>query len=71
MIVSDCQKYFQLKYKKGLINNGMFKYTRNPNYLGEALLYLSFAICAETLISYLILIFVWSTVFTLNIYVKE
>ena len=34
MLVSDCQKYFTLKYKKGLIQNGMFKYTRNPNYLG-------------------------------------
>jgi steroid 5-alpha reductase family enzyme len=23
----------------GLINNGMFKYTRNPNYLGEVMVY--------------------------------
>ncbi|CAD8131260.1 unnamed protein product [Paramecium sonneborni] len=35
MIVSDCQKYYTLKYKQGLIMEGMFKYGKNPNYTGE------------------------------------
>jgi steroid 5-alpha reductase family enzyme len=39
MVASDAQKYYTLKYKKGLINEGMFYATRNPNYLGEMLLY--------------------------------
>ncbi len=39
MLVSDAQKYYTLKYKKGLISDGMFYATRNPNYLGEIMLY--------------------------------
>ena len=31
MIAGDCQKYFSLKYRKGLITDGVFRYTRNPN----------------------------------------
>lgn len=40
MLLSDSQKYYTLKYKKGLISDGMMKYTRNPNYLGEVMHYL-------------------------------
>ena len=32
---SDAQKYFTLKYRKGLITEGFFSRCRNPNYLGE------------------------------------
>ncbi|KRX10373.1 hypothetical protein PPERSA_10472 [Pseudocohnilembus persalinus] len=71
MVGSDCQKFYQLKYKKGLISDGFFYYSRNPNYLGECMLYLAFAICAETYISYFILLFVWSTVFNINMKCKE
>ena len=39
MLLSDSQKYYTLKYKKGLISDGMMKYTRNPNYLGEVMIY--------------------------------
>eukprot|EP00163_Fabomonas_tropica_P022257 TRINITY_DN3883_c0_g1_i2.p1 TRINITY_DN3883_c0_g1~~TRINITY_DN3883_c0_g1_i2.p1 ORF type:complete len:123 (-),score=28.83 TRINITY_DN3883_c0_g1_i2:331-699(-) len=39
---SDMQKYVQLKLKKGLITDGLFAKTRNPNYFGELLIYLSF-----------------------------
>lgn len=35
MIASDCQRHFTLKYRKGLITGGMFRYTRNPNYLAD------------------------------------
>ncbi len=35
MMVSDGQKYFTLKYRPGLITEGMFKRVRHPNYAGE------------------------------------
>jgi protein-S-isoprenylcysteine O-methyltransferase Ste14 len=42
--VSDAQKYYTLKLHKGLITEGLFARTRNPNYLGEILVYLAFAL---------------------------
>jgi protein-S-isoprenylcysteine O-methyltransferase Ste14 len=42
--VSDAQKHYTLNLKKGLIENGLFKRTRNPNYLGEILIYGAFAL---------------------------
>ena len=42
--VSDAQKYYTLQLQKGLIEGGLFGRTRNPNYLGEILIYISFAI---------------------------
>jgi steroid 5-alpha reductase family enzyme len=41
--VSDAQKYFTLKVRKGLITDGLFARTRNPNYLGEILIYMAYA----------------------------
>lgn len=43
MMGSDGQKYFTLRLKKGLIKDGFAKYSRNPNYLGEIMIYTSFA----------------------------
>ena len=43
MMTADCQKYFTLKYHQGLIREGLFKYIRHPNYLGEIMLYASYA----------------------------
>lgn len=43
---SDAQKYFTLKYRSGLITEGFFARCRNTNYLGEILIYLSFALLA-------------------------
>jgi protein-S-isoprenylcysteine O-methyltransferase Ste14 len=63
MMVSDCQKYYILKIKPGLISNGMFARVRNPNYLGEILLYLSFSMCVGNTIAYAIPLTVWITVF--------
>eukprot|EP01060_Flectonema_neradi_P018879 TRINITY_DN25835_c0_g1_i1.p1 TRINITY_DN25835_c0_g1~~TRINITY_DN25835_c0_g1_i1.p1 ORF type:complete len:254 (+),score=34.89 TRINITY_DN25835_c0_g1_i1:68-763(+) len=40
---SDMQKHVRLQYKRGLITDLLFEKTRNPNYLGEALIYGSFA----------------------------
>ncbi|MGF7080282.1 methyltransferase family protein [Mucilaginibacter sp. UYCu711] len=44
--VGDAQKYFTLKLKKGLIEDGFFKHTRNPNYLGEILIYAGLTLVA-------------------------
>src|SRR5258706_10548653 len=44
--VSDAQKFFVLQLRKGLINDGLFARTRNPNYLGEVLIYGGFALAS-------------------------
>ena len=46
MMGSDAQKFFTLKVKRGLITDGFFARIRHPNYLGEMLLYGSFALVA-------------------------
>ena len=57
---SDCQKYFTLKYKGGLITEGLFARSRNCNYLGEILIYLSFALLPEHWLP-IIIVFCFST----------
>jgi steroid 5-alpha reductase family enzyme len=42
--VGDAQKFFVLQLRKGLIEDGLFAKTRNPNYLGEVLIYAGFAL---------------------------
>lgn len=71
MLLSDCQKYFTLKYKKGLISEGMFYVNRNPNYFGEILLYASFAVLVGKWTPWIILLTVWFVVFNLNMYLKD
>jgi steroid 5-alpha reductase family enzyme len=71
MLLSDSQKFYTLKYKKGLISDGMMKYTRNPNYLGEMALYGSFIILANDTISYIAVMQVWFIAFPLRMYLKE
>lgn len=40
---ADMQKHFHLKYRAGsLLNDGLWSRTRNPNYLGELLIYGAF-----------------------------
>jgi steroid 5-alpha reductase family enzyme len=71
MIGSDVQKYTQLKLKKGLISDGFFEKTRNPNYFGEILIYLSFAIISNNCVSYYILFTVWILLFGSSCLMKE
>jgi steroid 5-alpha reductase family enzyme len=44
--VSDAQKFFVLQVRKGLIEDGLFARTRNPNYLGELLIYSGFVLAS-------------------------
>lgn len=42
--VSDAQKYYTLQLRPGLVDTGLFARTRNPNYLGEIMTYMGYAI---------------------------
>lgn len=78
MMGSDYQKTTTLHKRKGkttiysgLISTGFFKYTRNPNYLGEILTYSSFVFCSGHVLGYLIFYIAGGLVFAMNIYVKD
>ena len=43
---ADMQKHVQLTLKPGLFYDGLWSRSRNPNYLGELLIYASFAVLA-------------------------
>lgn len=71
MMGSDAQKYFTLKVKRGLITDGFFARIRHPNYLGEMLLYGSFAALSMHWAPWAVLAFVWLAVFVPNMLAKE
>lgn len=71
MMSSDAQKYFTLRIKRGLITDGFFARIRHPNYLGEMMLYFSFALLAEHWLPWVVLAWVWLGVFLPNILGKE
>jgi protein-S-isoprenylcysteine O-methyltransferase Ste14 len=50
---SDAQKYFTLKYKPGLITEGFFARCRNPNYVGELMIYVGFAMLSMSWMGYI------------------
>ena len=52
---SDAQKHFVLQLQPGLIDDGFFARSRNTNYLGELLIYLSFALLAMHWLTYTVL----------------
>jgi steroid 5-alpha reductase family enzyme len=54
-----------------LISTGFFKNTRNPNYLGEVLIYGSFVICAGHIFSYMIFFCGSCLLFSINMYLKD
>ena len=60
---SDSQKYFTLKVKKKLIDDGFFKNIRNTNYLGEIFIYISFAMLSMSYIPFIILAIFFFIVF--------
>jgi protein-S-isoprenylcysteine O-methyltransferase Ste14 len=71
MMVSDAQKHFTLAARPGLITTGFFARVRHPNYLGEMVLYASFALVAGHWIPWLVLAWVWLALFLPNMLGKE
>ena len=68
---SDAQKHFTLKYRSGLITEGFFARCRNPNYLGEILIYLGFTILAQHWLPFLILGAFFAGIFVPNMLKKD
>ncbi len=71
MMASDGQKHFTLQHRRGLITTGWFARVRHPNYLGEMVLYASFAVVAGHWIPWLVLAWVWLALFVPNMLGKE
>jgi protein-S-isoprenylcysteine O-methyltransferase Ste14 len=71
MLSADCQKYFTLRVRRGLIDDGMFRYTRNPNYLGEMMIYGSYALLVGHWIPWAVLAWVWIGIFLPNMLNKD
>ncbi len=71
MLSADCQKYFTLRVRRGLIDDGMFRYTRNPNYLGEMMVYGSYALLVAHWIPWAVLAWVWIGIFLPNMLNKD
>jgi len=71
--VSDAQKYFVLTHQKArrLITDGLFAATRNPNYLGEIMIYAAFCLLAQHWLPWLACAYVWLTVFLPNMLAKD
>jgi len=63
MMVSDGQKYFTLKYRSGLITEGMFKRVRHPNYAGEMMIYAAYALLVQHWLPWVVLAYWWSSIF--------
>ncbi|ABW27069.1 methyltransferase family protein [Acaryochloris marina] len=68
---SDAQKYLILKYQPRLITEGFFARCRNPNYLGEMLIYLSFAMLTMHWLPFVILGGFFGAVFIPNMLKKD
>ncbi len=69
--VSDAQKYYTLQVRKGLITTGLFSRTRNPNYLGEILIYSALALMAQHWLPLLIVLGWVGGYFLRNMWAKD
>jgi protein-S-isoprenylcysteine O-methyltransferase Ste14 len=71
MMGSDAQKYFTLRVRRGLITDGFFARIRHPNYLGEMMLYGSFAALSGHWLPWVVLAWIWIGTFLPNMLRKE
>jgi protein-S-isoprenylcysteine O-methyltransferase Ste14 len=71
MLASDAQKFYTLRLKRGLITDGMFRYVRHPNYLGEMMIYAALALMVWHWFPVLLLTFIWLDMFAVNMVMKE
>jgi steroid 5-alpha reductase family enzyme len=69
---SDMQKHMSLSHRRGtLLTEGLWRTLRNPNYFGELLIYLSFALLAHHWIPLLVLAIWISAVWIPNMRKKD
>lgn len=71
VVAADVQKYSTLRIEPGLITTGMFRYVRHPNYLGEMMVYGSFALLAWHWLPVVVLALFWGCLFSANMARKE
>jgi protein-S-isoprenylcysteine O-methyltransferase Ste14 len=71
MIGADAQKNATLAARPGLITDGFYARMRHPNYLGEMLIYASFALMVRHWVPWVILGGIWTFVFMTNIAAQE
>ena len=71
MIAADAQKYFTLRVRSGLITDGIYRFVRHPNYLGEMLVYISFALMIWDWLAVLVLAWIWGGLFVVNMMLQE
>lgn len=71
MTAADAQKYFTLRVKRGLITDGMYRFIRHPNYLGEMLIYFSFALVVWHWFVFVVLGWIWGGLFIVSMMLKE
>lgn len=71
MLAADAQKYYTLAARRGLITTGLFSRTRNPNYLGEMMVYGSFAALSMHWAPWAVLAWVWLGLFLPNMLQKD
>lgn len=71
--VSDAQKHFVLVHQRPrqLITTGLYSATRNPNYLGEILIYASFCLLAQHWLPWAGCAYVWLSIFLPNMLRKD
>lgn len=71
MLSADCQKFFTRRYRPGLVDEGMWARTRHPNYLGEMMIYASYALLVRHWMPWAILLWVWTVVFLPSMVAQE
>jgi len=71
MIAADLQKNIVLRLRKGLITDGVFTYSRNPNYLGEIMIYASYALLVSHWAGWVVVLWCWFGVFLPRMLLKD
>jgi protein-S-isoprenylcysteine O-methyltransferase Ste14 len=71
MVAADLQKNLVLRLRKGLITDGVFTYTRNPNYLGEVMIYGSYALLVNHWAGWLVVLWCWLGLFLPRMLLKD
>lgn len=71
MVAADLQKNLVLRLRRGLITDGVFTYTRNPNYLGEIMIYASYALLAAHWAGWVVVLWCWLGVFLPRMLLKD